>query len=310
MAHSVCPTPSQRGRVTVVTGAAGLGFQTALELCRAGGDVVLAGRDAQKGEAATSAIRGAAPNSRIRFELLDLASLASASAFAQRLSGQIDRLDALICNAGIMSPPERRTTADGFELQFGVNHLGHFALTAHLLPLLLRSPASRVVSVTSLAQHYARIDFDDLQSERRYVPGKAYCVSKFAQASFAQELQRRSADAGWGLSSLAAHPGMARTDLFRASTPRSNVLKSLGPWAMGHLLGQSASAGAASIVYAATSPNAEGGQLYGPTGPLGMKGAPGVAKFAKASSDPQVSRRLWAASEALLGVSFPTTPAR
>lgn len=283
----------------------GLGFQAALQLARAGADIILAGRSPAAGEAAVSSIRATAPTAHVRFELLDLASLASIAALAGRLEQDLGAIDMLLCNAGVMSPPRRRTTSDGFEQQFGVNHLGHFALTARLLPLLRKAPAPRVVSVTSLAQRYARIDFDDLQSERRYVPGMAYCISKFAQASFAQELQRRSVEGGWSVSSLAAHPGFARTNLFQGDQGKTGAIKNLFLGVLGHLFGQSAAAGAAPIVHAAAYPAAEGGALYGPKGFLEMKGPPGPCTFAPATRDPAVASRLWTVSEELTGVSYP-----
>lgn len=297
--------PSQQGRRALITGTAGLGLQTSLQLARLGAEIVLAGRGEASGKAAASHIRAQIPGAKVHFKLLDLASLASISRLSELLQTEGTPIDMMICNAGVMSPPRRRTTSDGFELQFGVNYLGHFALVGQVLPLLRRSSSARVVSVTSLAQNYAKIDFDDLQSERRYVPGKAYCVSKFAQAAFAQELQRRSVEGGWNIASLAAHPGMARTNLFQSDHAKSGALKKAGPWILGHLLGQSAAAGAVPSVYAAASRDAAGGQLYGPTGFLQMKGPPGPGEFAPASSDPELATRLWALSEALTGIQFP-----
>lgn len=309
MSFELPPLPSQHGRRGVITGTAGLGFETALQLARLGAEIILAGRSETSGQAAAAAIRSQVPGADVRFEPVDLASLASIAALAERLTADGAAIDMLICNAGVMSPPQRRTTEDGFELQFGVNHLGHFALVGRLLPLLRASGSARVVSVTSLAQNYAKIDFDDLQSQRRYVPGKAYCVSKFAQAAFARELQRRSVEGGWNIASMAAHPGFARTNLFQADHAKSGALKNAVPWLMGHLLGQSAAGGAAPSIYAAVSPDAVGGELYGPTGFLKMKGPPGPGTFAPASSDPELSTRLWTVSETLTGVEFPRSTA-
>ena len=297
--------PSQRDRIVVITGTGGLGFQAALEFARADADVILAGRDERKGKKAVSEIQAASPFARMRFELLDLASLSSIASLAAKLERDVAAVDTLICNAGIMSPPKRRTTAEGFELQFGVNYLGHFALAARLLPLLRKSAAPRVVSVTSLAHRYAKVDVDDLQSERRYVPGRAYCVSKLAQAYFAQELQRRSVAGNWGVTSIAAHPGLARTDIFQSDQDKTSLLKDLGTGVMGRVLGHSASAGAAPIVYASTSPEAKGGMLYGPKGLFEMKGPPGPCEFSPASRDPEAASRLWTISEDLAGVRFP-----
>lgn len=302
--------PRQDGRTAVVTGTGGLGFETAKMLARAGADVVLAGRSAAKGHDAVAQILAAAPAGKTRFELVDLASLASVAGFAAKLEREVPVLDILICNAGIMSPPQRRTTADGIELQFGVNYLSHFALTARLLPLLCEAEAPRVVSVTSLAHRYAKLNFDDLQSEKGYQPGASYCVSKLAQALFATELQRRSDERGWGLTSVAAHPGFARTNLFQSAESGGGVLKALGSTIAGLLVGHSAKAGAAPIVFGATSPEIVGGQLYGPRGLLEMKGAPGRCRFAPAAIDIASAERLWSLSEEMAGIRFPecTTP--
>lgn len=287
----------------MVTGTGGLGLEAAVALASAGAEVILAGRNPDKGRQAVSEIAARAVGSRARFEQLDLASLESVAAFADRLTGAVAALDILICNAGIMSPPTRRTTAEGLELQFGVNFLGHFALVARLLPLLRNAAAPRVVSVTSLAHRYAKPDFDDVRSERSYNPGKAYCLSKLAQALFAQELQRRSDQAGWGLTSVAAHPGLARTNLFQSDEGKMGPLKSLGTWAMGALLGHSAAAGSAPIVHAATAP-ARGGELYGPRGVLEMKGPPGLCDFAEPARDRAAGASLWSLSEELAEVRF------
>lgn len=296
--------PSQAGRTTVVTGTGGLGLETALALASAGGSVILAGRNAEKGAAAVRQVAAAAPAGRAQFEPLDLASLKSIAAFADRLQARGEAVDVLVNNAGIMSPPTRQVTAEGLEVQFGVNYLGHFALTAQLLPLLRRSAEPRVVNVTSLAHRYGPIDFDDLQSQRRYRPGLAYCQSKLAQAVFAVELQRRSDRAGWGLKSLAAHPGFAGTDLF-ANGPGSASLTGLASRVLiAPLLGQSAKAGARPLVYAAAAPHVTGGALYGPMGPLEMKGPPGERQLAKTAEDPDVADRLWRISEELTQLRF------
>ncbi len=203
--------PAQKSRIAVVTGTGGLGYEDALALARAGGDVIIAGRNAQKGAEAVAKIRAEVPAATVSFEQLDLASLASVAAFAERLRGSRDHLDLLINNAGVMVPPERQETADGFELQFGTNYLGHFALTAHLLPLLRQGSAPRVVSLSSIAARQGQIDFGDLQSRTNYNAMAAYSQSKIACLMFAFELQRRSAAGNWGITSIAAHPGVART---------------------------------------------------------------------------------------------------
>ncbi|MCE7798296.1 SDR family oxidoreductase [Sphingobium sufflavum] len=292
-------------RLAVITGTGGLGYEAARKLAAQGFRIILAGRNEDKGRAAVAALQQASPHATIQYERLDLASLSSISAFSTALAGQLAAVDLLICNAGIMSPPQRRTTKDGFEVQMGVNHLGHFALTAGLLPLLRQAPSARVVSVTSLAQHHAKIDLDDLQGDARYNAGRAYCASKFAQASFARELDRRSREGGWGIASLAAHPGFARTKLFEGDHARTGGPKILLSGLLGHLIGQSASDGAAPIVHAATAPDAKGGELYGPKGLFEMRGPPGPCTFAKASDDPERAARLWILSEQLTGVRFP-----
>jgi NAD(P)-dependent dehydrogenase (short-subunit alcohol dehydrogenase family) len=210
--------PSQLGRSAVVTGATGgLGYETALALAKAGAEVILTGRDDRKGQSAVEKISREVSGARVSYERLDLANLASIADFSQRMHSR-QSLDLLINNAGVMAPPRRQTTADGFEMQFGTNYLGHFALTARLMPLLRRASRPRVVNVSSLAHRTAFIDFDDLQGARIYSPWKAYGQSKLAMLMFALELQRRSDATGWNLTSNAAHPGFARTGLF-ASGP-------------------------------------------------------------------------------------------
>jgi NAD(P)-dependent dehydrogenase (short-subunit alcohol dehydrogenase family) len=207
-------TEPQGGRLTVVTGATGgLGYETALELAGAGAEVLVAGRNSEKGSAAISNIRRVAPSAKVRFEMLDLASLASVRAFAAKMVANGRPLDLLINNAGVMNLPARRLTEDGFELQFGTNHLSHFALTGLLLPVLRKAEAPRVVNVSSLAHRGGKIDFANLQAERKYRSWPAYQQSKLANLLFTFELQRRSDAFGWGLMSNAAHPGFARTDL-------------------------------------------------------------------------------------------------
>jgi NAD(P)-dependent dehydrogenase (short-subunit alcohol dehydrogenase family) len=206
--------PSQFGKMVVVTGATGgLGYETALALAKAGAEVILTGRDDRKGQSAIEKISHEVIGAKIRYEHLDLASLASIADFAQRM-GVRQSLDLLINNAGVMALPRRQTTADGVEMQFGTNYLGHFALTARLMPLLRRSSGPRVVSVSSLAHRTGFIDFGDLQGARVYSPWKAYGQSKLACLIFALELQRRSDAGGWNLTSNAAHPGFSRTNLF------------------------------------------------------------------------------------------------
>jgi NAD(P)-dependent dehydrogenase (short-subunit alcohol dehydrogenase family) len=205
--------PDLTGKTVIVTGAnSGIGYYTALELARAGAETVLACRSAERGESAAARINAAAPG-RAKFLRLDLADFASVQEFAGTFKEKHGTLDILINNAGVMAPHRRQVTAQGFELQFGVNFLGHFLLNRLLLPVLLDAPAPRVVQISSLAHRQGRVDFEDLQSERRYHAWAAYQQSKLAMLIFAQELQRRADAGGWGLLSLAAHPGIAATEL-------------------------------------------------------------------------------------------------
>jgi NAD(P)-dependent dehydrogenase (short-subunit alcohol dehydrogenase family) len=287
----------------MITGTGGLGYEMAFALAQAGADVTVLGRSAEKGGEAVRTIRAAIPSATVRFELLDLASLASIQAFGARMTAERRSLDLLINNAGIMAPPERRTTSDGYELQFGTNYLGHFALTAQLWPLLRRGDSPRVTHVSSIVHRNGAIDFDNLQSERGYKPMVAYSQSKLANLMFALELQRRSISAGWGVTSNAAHPGAARTDLIaNGSGPRSvQVLMSrlLGP-----LIFQSAASGALPILFAATSAGAEPGGYYGPDGFMELKGAPKPAAVAPRAQDATAAARLWDTSARLTRAAY------
>ena len=309
MAWSTQNIPSQRGHVAIITGATGgLGLETAKALAGAGAEVVLTGRNAAKGQAALQQIRAAYPNATIRYEDLDLASLASVGAFAGRFAAAHASLDLLVNNAGVMMPPARHVTADGFELQFGTNYLGHFALTAHLLPLLRAGDRPRVVSLSSIAHKLqAAIHFDDLQWERRYSPWAAYAQSKLAMLVFAIELQRRSEAGGWGLLSVASHPGYARTGLQNAGPSMGLTGPSIAE-RLGKLVepavSQSAAEGALPSLFAATAPDARPGEYYGPLGLFELKGSPGKASISLQARDPALGARLWQVSEALTGVGF------
>lgn len=297
--------PPQTGKTALITGAnSGLGFEAAKVLAAKGARTILAVRDPAKGERAAAAIRSATPEAALAVLPLDLASLASIRAAAASFLQTYDRLDMLINNAGVMAIP-RRTTADGFEMQFGTNHLGHFALTGLLLPLILKTPAARIVTVSSGAHVLGRINFEDLHGERRYQPWLAYGQSKLANLLFAYELQRRLAAAGSPVISAAAHPGYAATNL-----------QAVGPEMAGSALGrrlmafanrffaQSAAMGALPEIYAATAPNVRGGDYIGPDGPLGQRGFPKKAQSNARSHDQAAAARLWAVSEALTGVQF------
>jgi NAD(P)-dependent dehydrogenase (short-subunit alcohol dehydrogenase family) len=301
---STADIPSQDGKTAVITGATGgLGYQTALALAGAGAAVVLTGRNDAKGQDAIQRIRGQFPNAKISYETLDLASLASVAGFAARFAAAHASLDLLINNAGVMALPKRQTTADGFEMQFGTNYLGHYALTAHLLPLLRRGNQPRVVNLSSLAHRSGAIDFDDLQGAKSYNPFKAYCQSKLAMLMFALELERRSNAAGWGLLSNAAHPGYALTDLIANGPGTRGLLGQLGK-ILQPFASQSAAEGALPTLFAATSPEAQPGGYYGPNWFYELKGPPEPAKIMPQAKDAAAAARLWDISAALTCASF------
>jgi len=289
--------PGQHGRTAVVTGTGGLGFETALALVRADGDVIIAGRSAAKGSEAVARIRGELSGARIRFEPLDLANLASVAAFGAKMRADLSSLDLLVNNAGVMLPPKRTLTADGFELQFGTNYLGHFALTAALLPLLRAGRDPRVVTLSSIAANDGAIDFDDLQSARAYKAMTAYNQSKLACLMFAFELQRRSEAAGWGVASLAAHPGIARTELLPNGGGRMSP-QGLARRVLWFLF-QPAAHGAWPTLFAATDPSARGGGYYGPARMGETRGFPTTAKTPPQAADLAAAARLWTVSETL-----------
>ncbi len=296
--------PDQTGRLAIVTGATGgLGLETALALAGAGAEVILAARNPDKGRAAEALIRQRHPGATIRFEALDLASLASVEAFADRQASAGRAIDMLVNNAGVMAPPRRQTTADGFELQLGTNYLSHFALTGRLLPLL-RAARARVVQLSSIAHRHARIRLDDLNAERRYRAFEVYAQSKLAMLMFALELDRRNTAQGWGLTSVAAHPGIASTDLIDNGAGAGGYLFRGVSRLVVRLVGQSAEQGALPQLMAATMPGVQGGAYFGPQGWLEFKGAPGVGKIRPQALDAGVAAQLWSASQAMTGVAF------
>ncbi len=293
--------PDQAGRAAIVTGAnSGLGLITARELARAGATVVAAARSAEKAESARSEIAAAVPAAEVEPRVLDLADLASVREFAAAVAGAHPRLGILVNNAGVMMPPQQ-TTADGFELQFGTNHLGHFALTGLLLDALVAAGDSRVVTVTSLEHRPGKIDFDDLASEREYEPRRAYQRSKFANAVFGLELDRRLRAAGLPVISVLAHPGYSATNL-QSSGP-TGAMKAL--LRVGNaLLAQGAEQGALPQLYAATAAGVEGGSFIGPDGFREARGAPTVVQPVARARDEDLGRRLWEVSEGLAGVGY------
>ena len=297
--------PSQAGRIFLVTGGtSGMGFEDAKALAGAGARVVIAARNPARGEDAIARIREVHPAAQVEFEAVDLADLASVRALGARLSTSLPRLDGLINNAAIMAPPERVTSADGFEAQLATNYLGHFALTSEVLPLLRRSDAPRVVTLSSIAVARGRIDFDDLQSEIAYDPYAAYAQSKLACLTFAFELQRRSDAAGWGIQSFAAHPGVAVTELVERGPGLDSAFGR--NWAQDREDYHSPAQGALPTLYAATALAAQPGQYYGPTGDTERRGPLGLATVPAAARDADTAARLWTVSETLTGARFPS----
>jgi NAD(P)-dependent dehydrogenase (short-subunit alcohol dehydrogenase family) len=290
----------QSSRTAFITGAsAGVGRQTAIVLAAAGATVVLGCRDVAKGAAVRDHIRAVTRAARVSVVALDLASLASVREAAKQVCAEHDRIDVLINNAGVMWSP-RSTTVDGFELQFGTNHLGHFALTGLLLERLLPVDGSRIVTVASPAHRQGRIDFDDLQSERRYRRSAAYAQSKLANLLFTYELQRRLAVAGATTVALAAHPGGARTELNR-NLP---FLFRGASWGLARPITHPVEIGALSILFAAVGPGALGGEYYGPDGRFEFKGRPTRLESTPRSHDAATQRRLWEVSEQLTDVRY------
>lgn len=295
-------TPSLHGRTAIVTGTGGLGDVDARELARAGAEVILAGRNADKGQSAVARILDDVPGARIGFERVDLASLASVRAFGARVRERHDRLDVLVNNAGVMVPPARTLTVDGLELQFATNHLGHFALTAEVLPLLRKGVNPRVVALSSVAARSGRIDFANLNAEAGYVPMRAYSQSKLACLMFALEFQRRSDAAGWGIAGLASHPGIARSDLLH-NAPGARSMIGLTRSLLWFLF-QPVAQGALPTLFAASAPSAEPGGYYGPDRLGETRGHPARARIPPQALDGAVAARLWDVSEDMAGIAL------
>jgi len=306
--------PDQSGTTVLVTGGnSGLGYETVLQLARKGARVLVAARDRARGTAALERLGAEAPGSQAELAQIDLADLTSVERFADGFLAGDQELDVLINNAGVMAIPHRETTAQGYERQFGTNHLGHFALTGRLLPVLARRPGRRVVTVSSNQHKRAKgIDFDDLQGERGYRPWGAYAQSKLANAMFVLELDRRLRAAGLDTVSAGAHPGFAHTNL-QVSGPRSGgtSLVARGMGAATRLFAQPARDGALPTLYAATAVDVHGGDYFGPDGPGEMRGHhPTPVQFSAAAHDQAAAARLWAVSEELTGVTFEALTAR
>ncbi|GAA1724328.1 SDR family oxidoreductase [Nonomuraea bangladeshensis] len=302
--------PDLSGKRAVVTGASdGMGLAMATRLAAAGAEVVMPVRNPRKGESALAAIRRAVPGADVSLRALDLSSLESVAALGADLCGEGRPIHLFIGNAGVMTPPDRQTTADGFELQFGTNHLGHFALVGHLLPLL-RAGRARVTSQISIAARRGAINWDDLSWERGYHGQRAYSQSKIAFGLFGLELDRRSRAHGWGVTSNLAHPGVAPTSLLAArpelgrsrDTPQVRLIRALS--ARGILLGTVETAQLPALM-AATGPDARPGALYGPSGPGHLGGPPAEQPLYPPLRSTADAARIWAVSEELTKVSYP-----
>jgi NAD(P)-dependent dehydrogenase (short-subunit alcohol dehydrogenase family) len=300
---TVADAPDQSGRVAVVTGAnSGLGYEITKGLAELGAEVVMACRSTDRGMSAKHALEREVPGASLAVLELDLADLDAVASFADAFDEAYDELDLLVNNAGVMALP-RRETADGFEIQFGVNHLGHFALTGHLLPALERADDPRVATMSSGIHERGRIDFEDLQGERDYDKWAAYAQSKLANLLFAYELDRR-ADS---LTSVGAHPGYAATNLQTTGPEMAgSTLRKLGMQVANTVVAQDAADGALPMLYAATMPDVRGGEYYGPSGFMGMRGGPERQRSSERSYDREAARRLWSVSEDLTGVSYLT----
>lgn len=305
--------PDLTGKLAVVTGASdGLGFGLAGRLAAAGAEVIMPVRNAEKGAAAAARIRTATPGATVSTRPLDLASLASVAALARALNEEGRPIDIWINDAGVMMPPTRHLSADGFELQFAINHLGHFALVAQVLPLL-RAGHARVTTMSSYGARQGRLTFDDVQGERRYSPIQAYNQSKLAIMMFALELDRRSRAGGLGIASNAAHPGMTVTNLQRSGpnmgrTTPSSISRLFPVIARVPFLVQQVDTGILPALFAATSPAAKGGAFYGPDGWGHFTGGPTEQKTYRSARDEAEARRLWEVSERLAHVTFPVLP--
>lgn len=308
MGWSAKEIPSQAGRTWIVTGAnSGLGLVTARELARAGATVVMGCRNEEKGKAALEDVASVA-DARPALLKLDLASLDSVRDFAASVSEHVETLDGLVLNAGVMAPP-REETADGFELQLGTNHLGHFALAGLLAHALTEAPEGRVVTVSSVAHRMGRMDWDDLQGERSYSRWRRYGQSKLANLLFAFELQRRSDAGNWDIRSVAAHPGYSSTHLQTSGPGLGGGLIGMANVVFGKvgnvLIAQSDESGALPSLYAATVDGVPGGAFIGPSGPGEMRGSPRIVSSTRASRSEEDAERLWQVSEELTGVRFP-----
>lgn len=297
--------PDLSGTAAVVTGATGgLGLEIARMLAGAGAHVILAGRSTRKGADAVAYIRSIVVHADIVFEMLDLASLASVADFGARMRVAGKPIDLLINNAGVMTPPTRRSTSDGFELQFGTNHLGHYALTGRLLPLLIAARTPRVVTVSSGMAKFGRIDFDNLGAERVYKPIPAYGQSKLANLLFARQFQKLSDSKRWNILLAMAHPGHARTDLIANGQGELRGIARLGVKLIQAIASHDATGGAMPIMLAATGHEVKRLDYYGPSQMMEQKGPPKLVRLPRQAEDDNVAKRLWEVSERLTGVAY------
>jgi NAD(P)-dependent dehydrogenase (short-subunit alcohol dehydrogenase family) len=297
--------PDQTGRLAVVTGAnSGTGKEAAARLAGAGARVIMAVRTPEKGEQARADILDRHPDAQLEIRRVDLAELASVREFADGLLADAVPVDVLVNNAGVMTPPRRMTTSDGFELQFGSNFLGPFALTVRLLPLVLKAPEPRVATMSSGMADIGRIRFDDLQWERRYSAWLAYGQSKLADLMFTQQLARLADEHGWPLRSTAAHPGFTRTNLQTTGPNLGRARARWSPMQLGVLPSQQVDTGAEPLLFAAADPAAVNGGYYGPTGRFGLVGPTGPARVNRRARDTAAAARLWTEAERLTGVSL------
>lgn len=305
--------PDLTGKLAVVTGASdGIGLGLAARLARAGAEVVLPVRNPVKGSAALDRIRADAPGATVSTRELDLSSLESVAALGRTLTAEGRPIDILVNNAAVMTPATRHTTGDGLELQFATNHLGHFALTAHLLPLLRAGGGARVATQSSIGARQGSFAWDDLQAERGYAPMKVYNQSKLAILMFGLELQRRSAAAGWGVTSTLAHPGLTSTNLQASgrnmgrAKPTTWMDRSFKRLSRFGFLVQTVDDGLRPVLYAATGPQVRGGAFYGPRGVGHLTGRPVEQPLYRSARSEEDARRIWRVSEELTGVRFPS----
>ena len=297
--------PDQTGRAVLVTGGnSGLGFHTCRMLAAKGAHVLLASRSSQRGDQARSEILQSLPDAKLEIVALDLADLESVHRCAESLRNELSSLDLLVNNAGVMAVP-RNETVQGFERQFGVNHLGHFALTGALLPLLLGTPGSRIVNVSSMAHRSGRMNFSDLHGQRKYSPFGAYAQSKLANLLFTLELQRRLESSGASTICVSAHPGFAATNLqYAAAREKGSRIELILMRTLNALLSQSAEQGALPQLYAAVADDVNGGDYIGPDGWMQMRGFPKKHRARETAYDSQAAQELWRLSVGLTGETF------